>query len=126
MPVRVQIAETLKTPPSTMRASFDPRPLQAKPEEELLAKIGESVPAGAAGAGAADPPSKGRAYVDSFGDPLRARLAAERAQVEKLSFEQQVHYLGRVLGLEMKAAVPQWLALVYVKRGLDAFAGPPA
>jgi hypothetical protein len=125
MPPRVTIAETLKTPPSTMRASFDPRPLQAKPEEELFPKIAEAVPAGAPGSTAGDAVSRARTYVDSFQDALRARLNAERAQIEKLTFEQQVHYLGRVLGLEMKAAVPQWVALVYVKRGLDVFCGPP-
>ena len=114
MPVRVQIADTLKTPPSTMRASFDPRPLQAKTEDELIAKIAEGAP------------SDARAYADSFGDALRVRLAPERAAIAKLSFEQQVHFLGRVLGLEMKAAMPQWIALVYVKRGIDSFCGPAA
>ncbi|HKE02177.1 MAG TPA: hypothetical protein VKE69_14260 [Planctomycetota bacterium] len=110
MPVRVQIADTLKTPPSTMRASFDPRPLEAKPEDELLAKVASPTPG-----------QEARAYADSFGAALKTRLAPERAAIEKLSFEQRVHFLGRVLGLEMKAATPQWIALVYAKRGLDAF-----
>jgi hypothetical protein len=122
MPVRVTIQDTLKTPPSTMRASFDPRPLQAKSEDELLPNIAEKVPAGAPGSGEATPLARARAYADSFGDALRARLKPEREAIAKLTFEQQVHYLGRVLGLEMKAAATQWLALVWVKRGIDAFA----
>jgi hypothetical protein len=131
MPPRVTIQDTLKTPPSTMRASFDPRPLQGKPEDELLAQVADKVPAGfagvpagAPGSGESSPVAKGRAYADSFGDALRARLAPEREAVSKLTFEQQVHYLGRVLGLEMKAAATQWIALIYVKRGIDVFCGP--
>jgi hypothetical protein len=118
MPVRVTIQDTLKTPPSTMRASFDPRPLQGKSEDELLPNIADKVPAGAPGSSESDPVAKARAYVDSFGDALRARLAPDQEALSKLSFEQRVHYLGRVLGLEMKAAATQWLALIWVKRGL--------
>jgi hypothetical protein len=124
MPPRVTIQDTLKTPPSTMRASFDPRPLQGKTEDELLAQVADKVPAGAPGSDESSPVAKGRAYADSFGEALRARLAPEREAVSKLTFEQQVHYLGRVLGLEMKAAATQWIALIYVKRGLEAFCGP--
>lgn len=124
MPPRVTIQDTLKTPPSTMRASFDPRPLQGKSEEELLAVIAGQVPAGAAGSNEAEPAERARAYVDSFHGALVSRLGPERDAIAKLTFEQQVHYLGRVLGLEMKAAATQWVALVYVKRGIDAFCGP--
>jgi len=121
MPPRVSIQDTLKTPPSTMRASFDPRPIQGKSEEELLPQVAPKVPAGSPGADITDPAAKGKAYVDSFGEALKARLAPERDAISKLSFEQQVHFLGRVLGLEMKAAATQWVALIYVKRGLDSF-----
>ena len=124
MPPRVTIQDTLKTPPSTMRASFDPRPLQAKSEDELLANVADKVPAGAPGSTESDPIAKARAYTESLGDALRTRLQPEREALSKLTFEQQVHYLGRVLGLEMKAAATQWIALIYVKRGLAAFCGP--
>ncbi len=126
MPVRVTIQETLKTPPSTMRASFDPRPILDQPEETFLAKVAETVPEGAAGADQSDPVAKGRAYAESFGAALAARLGPERAAIAKLNFEQQLHYLARVLGLEMKAAGTQWVALVWAKRGLDAYCGPAA
>ncbi|MBL8694842.1 MAG: hypothetical protein JNJ88_12170 [Planctomycetes bacterium] len=121
MPPRVNIQDTLKTPPSTMRASFDPRPIQGKSEDELLPQVAPKVPAGSPGSELADPVAKARAYVDSFGEALKARLAPEREAISKLNFEQQVHFLGRVLGLEMKAAATQWVALIYVKRGLDSY-----
>jgi hypothetical protein len=104
-----------------MRASFDPRPIQTKSEDELLQNVVEKIPPGAPGSSESEPVAKARAYVNSFGDGLRARLGPEREQITKLTFEQQVHYLGRVLGLEMKAAATQWIALIYVKRGLDSF-----
>lgn len=125
MPPRVTIQDTLKTPPSTMRASFDPRPIMARTEDDVCkTNIAPVVPAGAPGAAESDPTAKGRAYADSFGESLRARLAPERAAVTKLNFEQQVHFLGRILGLEMKAAATQWIAFIYAKRGLDTFCGP--
>lgn len=123
MPPKVTIQDTLKTPPSTMRASFDPRPHQAKSEDELLLNIAPLVPAGAPGSGEASSAAKARAFVDSHGDALRARLRPEKEQIAKLTFEQQVHYLGRVLGLEMKVAATQWTALVYAKRGIEVFCG---
>jgi hypothetical protein len=118
---KVTIADTLRTPPSTMRASFDPRPIQGKSEDELLQNVADKVPPGAPGAAEADRLAGARVYVNSLQDALRARLSPEREAISKLNFEQQVHYLGRVLGLEMKAAATQWIALVYVKRGLDSF-----
>lgn len=106
-----------------MRASFDPRPIQSKSEDEFLLNITEKVPAGAPGSSEADPLTKARTYLNSLQPALIARLAPEREQIVKLNFEQQVHYLGRVLGLEMKSAATQWIALIYVKRGIDAFCG---
>lgn len=105
-----------------MRASFDPRPQQARAEDDLFkTSIAPLVPAGAPGADLSDPLAKGRAYAESYAAALKTRLSPEREAISKLTFEQQVHYLGRVLGLEMKSAATQWIALVYAKRGLDSF-----
>lgn len=108
-----------------MRASFDPRPILGRDELDVLkTNVAPVVPAGAPGSNESDPLTKAKTYAESFGDALRARLKPEREQIVKLNFEQQVHYLGRVLGLEMKAAATQWIAFIYVKRGIDAFCGP--